>query len=104
LRIRELCVKYGIRDRVPRPIIPSDKRALNKRIVEVLAERLYRMELENAPGYRLWDFRKAAWAVEDLEQDIRLVYRTMGLHGLQSIENVGARMGTVVERLIGELG
>ena len=37
LRIRDLCEKYGIRDRVPRPIIPSDKRALNKRIVEVLA-------------------------------------------------------------------
>lgn len=104
LRVRELCVKYGIRDRVPRPIIPSDKRALNKRIVEVLAERLYHMELENAPGYRLWAYRKAAWAVEDLEQDIGLVYRTMGLRGLQNIENVGVKMGTVVEKLVHELG
>ena len=114
LRVRELCVKYGIRDRVPRPIIPSDKRALNKRIVEVLAERLYHTELENAPGYRLWAYRKAAWAVEDLEQDIGLVYRTMGLRGLQNIEsvspwvsgvrNLGVKMGTVVEKLVHELG
>jgi hypothetical protein len=104
LRIRELCAKHGIRDRVPRPIIPSDKRALNKRIVEVLAERLYYLELENAPGYRIWPYRKAAWAVEDLEQDIGLVYRTMGLRGLQNIENVGEKMGTVVEKLIHKLG
>lgn len=104
LRVRELCEKYGIRDRIPRPILPSDKRALNKRIVEVLAERLHVLELENAPGYRLWDYRKAAWAVEDLEQDIGLVYRTMGLKGLQSIENVGVRMGTILEKLVRDLG
>ncbi len=103
LRIRELCAKYGIHDRVPRPIISSDKRLLNKRIVEVLAERLYHMELENAPGYKVWQYRKASWAVEDLEQDIGLVYRTMGLRGLQSIENIGIRMGPVVENLIREL-
>jgi len=103
LRLRELCVKYGIRDRVPRPIIPTDKRLLNKRIVEVLAERLHVLELEDAPGYRVWAYRKAAWAVEDLNQDIGLVYRTMGLKGLNSIEGVGARMGTVVEQLIHEL-
>jgi DNA repair photolyase len=42
LRIRELCEKYGIRDRMPRPIIPGDKRILNKRIVERLAGQIYR--------------------------------------------------------------
>jgi DNA repair photolyase len=104
LRMRELCEKYAIRDRIPRPIIPSDKRALNKRIVESLAERVYHMELENAPGYRVWDYRKAAWAVEDLELDIGLVYRRMGLKGLQNIENVGMKMGVVVEELIRESG
>lgn len=103
LRLRELCLKYGIHDRVPRPIIPTDKRLLNKRIVEMLAERLYTLELDNAPGYRVWAYRKAAWAVEDLTQDIGLVYRTMGLKGLTSIEGVGAKMGAVVEQLIHEL-
>lgn len=102
LRIRDLCHIYGLCDRVPRPIITSDKRALNKRIVEVLAERLYHMELENILGYRLWEYRKAAWAIEDVEQDIGLVYRTMGLRGLQSIENIGEKMGVVVEQLIHE--
>lgn len=100
--MREYCVKYGIHDRVPRPILPSDKRALNRRIVEILAEQLYSLELENAPGYRQWEIRKAAWAIEDLEQDIGLVYRTLGLKGLQSIENVGVKMGILIEKLITE--
>ncbi|NIV40593.1 MAG: hypothetical protein GWN58_67715, partial [Anaerolineae bacterium] len=36
LRLKELCEQYGISDRMPRPIIPGDKRTLNKRIVEAL--------------------------------------------------------------------
>jgi DNA repair photolyase len=59
-RIRELCRRYGITDRMPRPIIPGDKRALNKHIVEALANQCYWMELDNAPGQRVWAYRKAA--------------------------------------------
>ena len=101
-RIRELCKQYGISDRMPRPIIPSDKRALNKRIVEALANECYWMELENAPKQRVWVYRKAAWAIEDTEQDISLIYRAMGRKGLESIENVGPRLAEVVEGLIRE--
>jgi DNA repair photolyase len=97
LRVREGCAKYGIPDRMPRPIIPGDKRALNRRIVELLADKVYTLELENAPGYRVWSYRKAAWAIEDLEQDIGLVYRTMGLKGLQSIPTIGPVLGGEIE-------
>jgi DNA repair photolyase len=100
LKVRELCEKYGIRDRMPRPIIPGDKRSLNKRIVEALANRVYTMEVENAPSARVWAWRKAAWAVEDLEPEIGLVYRTMGLKGLESIQGVGTSMGREIEALI----
>jgi DNA repair photolyase len=99
-RVREMCERYGISDRMPRPIIPSDKRALNKRIVEALANECYGMELENAPGQRLWAYRRAAWAIEDVEQDVGLIYRQMGRKGLESIENVGPRLASVVEEAI----
>lgn len=98
LRVREGCAKYGIPDRMPRPIIPGDKRALNRRIVERLANKVYTLELENAPNYQVWAYRKAAWAVEDLEQDIGLVYRTMGFKGLQSVPNVGKKLGREIEK------
>ena len=99
-RVRELCGQYGISDRMPRPIIPGDKRALNKRVVEALANECYGMELDNAPGQRVWAYRKAAWAIEDLEQDVGLIYRTMGRKGLEGIENVGPRLAVQVAELI----
>jgi len=103
MRLREFCRQTGVADRIPRPIIPGEKRSLNKRIVEVLANRCYGMELEHAPGQRIWAYRKAAWAIDDLEQDIGLVYGTMGIKGLESIENVGQRMAREIESLLHEL-
>jgi len=102
LRIRELCAKYGISDRIPRPIIPGDKRTLNKRIVERLAAKVYEMEIHQEPGYRIWAYRKAAWAIEDLEQDIGLIYQTMGLKGLKNIPNVGPLLGEKIEKMLVE--
>lgn len=103
LRIRQLCEKYGIRDRVPRPIIPGDKRALNKRIVERLADQIFEMEIHAEPDYRIWAYRKAAWAIEDLEQGIGLIYQSMGLKGLQNIPNVGPLLGEKVEKMLTEM-
>jgi DNA repair photolyase len=100
LRVKEFCEYHGISYRVPRPIIPGEKRALNKRVVEALAKMLYDLEIQGAPNYRQWAYRKAAWAIEDLEQDAGLIYRTMGLRGLESIPGVGPGMGKEVEKLI----
>jgi DNA polymerase/3'-5' exonuclease PolX len=85
---------------MPRPIIPGDKQTLNKRVAERLACETHRLELEAAPQRQVWAYRRAAWAVEDLEQELGLVYRRMGERGLASIEHIGAEMATVVETLI----
>jgi len=100
IRIRDLCESYGLRDRIPRPIIPGDKRAINKRIVEKLANKVYEMEIRQEPQQRIWAYRKAAWAIEDLEQDIRLIYRTMGLKGLQAIPDVGLSLSEEIEKML----
>jgi DNA repair photolyase len=102
LCLRELCQRYGLSDRMPRPVIPGEKRILNKRVVEALVNQLYTMELEGAPNYRQWAYRKAAWSIEDLEQDLGLVYRTMGRKGLEGVENVGPKLAQVVERFLVE--
>jgi len=102
-RIRALCQQYGISDRMPRPVIPGDKRAVNKRVVEALANQSYWMELDHAPSQRVWAYRKAAWAMEDLEQDVRLVYRLMGRRGLEGMEHVGPRLAGVIAGMLEEL-
>lgn len=77
-------------------------RTCGKRIVEALANQCYWMERDNAPGQRVWANRKTTWASEDLEVDIGLIYRQMGLlrEGLEGIENVAPRLAEVTEALV----
>jgi hypothetical protein len=102
-RVRELCREAGLPDRIPRPVIPGEKRALNKRIAEALANRAYDLELEGEPASRVWGYRKAAWAVEDLEQDIGLVIDQMGVKGLASIPDIGPGLAEEIVREVGAL-
>ncbi|HET7011790.1 MAG TPA: radical SAM protein [Anaerolineales bacterium] len=99
-RVRELCMRHGLSDRIPRPILAGDKRAVNKRVVEALANRLYAMDLEGESQPRVWAYRKAAWAIEDLEQDVGLVFRTLGRKGLESIQGVGRSIASEVEGIL----
>jgi DNA polymerase/3'-5' exonuclease PolX len=71
-------------------------------VIELLTERLYEMELNAEPDHRLWMYCKAAWEIEDMAEDIGLVYRAMGLKGLQAIPGVGQPMETVVEGMLAE--
>jgi DNA polymerase/3'-5' exonuclease PolX len=47
------------------------------------------MELRGESQQWVWAYRKAAWAIEDTEQDVRLIYRQMGRKGLESIRTWG---------------
>ncbi len=97
-RVRELCAQSGLRDRIPRPVIPGDRRECSKRMAEWLADQAYSLELEAAPPQRVWAYRKAAWAVEDLEPDIGLVYRSLGRRGSESLPNIGPEIAQTIER------
>lgn len=99
-KVREVCVKIGIPDRKPRPILPGEKRALNKRAAEILSDKTYTMELEGEPDFKIWPYRKAAWALEDLDQDIGLVYKKLGAKGLQSIPHIGPSIARQLEVLL----
>jgi DNA repair photolyase len=100
LRIHEYCQQAEISDRIPRPIIPGEKRQFNKRVVEKLAYKLHMLELDNASSSLIWAYRKASWAVEDLEQDLGLIYRALGIKGLESIPNVSSPLVNELESII----
>jgi DNA repair photolyase len=101
-QVRELCQVEGIHDRMPRPVIAGEKRERNKRIVEKLVEKLYTLEIEAAPKPQIWAYRKAAWAVENLEQDVGLIHRTLGRNGLASIPGIGEILAGEIEKLLFE--
>ncbi len=66
------------------------------RIAAVVYEKEIHQELDS----EIWAYRKAAWAIEDLEQDIGLIYQMMGLRGLESIPNIGSQLGKTIEHML----
>jgi DNA repair photolyase len=99
-RVRALCERYGVRDRMPRPIVPGEARALNKRIAERLANTAYELELEEARPARVWAYRKAAWAMDDLEQEAAALYRALGRRGLEAVPDIGPAIAGEIETLL----
>jgi DNA repair photolyase len=99
LRVRELCTKYGIGDRMPR-YIPDDALATNKRIAEEIFTKCYLLELESAPSFKVWAYRRAGWTVDELDQNILEIYKKRGLGGLKTLPSIGPSIAAfIAERL-----
>jgi len=88
LLVRELCARYGLLDRMPRYVAPGPL-AVNKRIAEKLFLKTYDLELEQARGYRIWAYRKAAWTVDEWPESIAELYRARGEAGLRELPRIG---------------
>jgi len=91
LRVRDLCARHGLLDRMPRYIEPGP-RAVNKRIAERLFLKTYDLELEQANDYRIWAYRRAAWTVDEWPESIAEIYRDRGEAGLIALPGIGKRL------------
>lgn len=100
LRVRELCANYGILDRMPR-YIPDGALATNKRVAEEIFSRCYQMELESAPAYKVWAYRRAGWTIDELDHDIWRLYQEQGLGGLQTLPSVGPNLAAFIAEKLG---
>lgn len=100
-KVALLCQKYGIKDRMPRHV-PDGPCAVNKRISEKLQNRVYRMELDCTSQYRIWAYRKAAWALEDLTESVAEIYAKKGRAGLESLKGVGKVLAEEIEHQLDE--
>ena len=96
-KVGKLCQKYGILDRMPR-YNPEGSLAVNRRVSESLQNQLYRMELDCVSNYRIWAYRKAAWALEDLTESVAEIYAQKGRRGLEEINGVGKSLAAEIER------
>jgi len=86
-----------------RPVAPDDPLALNKRIAQRLADESHHREIESATGYRVWAYRRAAWAVDDLQVSLADLYTEGGKEGPELIPQVrprlAGRIGGWIEQL-----
>jgi DNA repair photolyase len=97
LQVRELCARYGLKDRMPR-YIPPEPLAVNKRLAESLFLKLYDLELAQATPQRLWAYRKAAWSVEEWPENLAELYRSDGEAGLRALPDIGATIAGEIVR------
>jgi len=102
LKVKELCEKYGIRDRMPR-YIAEGPLATNKRMAEEIFNKCYQIELESAPSYKLWAYRRAGWTIDELDQDIAALYRKRGLTGLKELPNIGPSLAEFIAEKLDKL-
>jgi DNA repair photolyase len=99
--VSDACRSRGIAERIPRPIAPNDPLATNKRVAEQLYRMCYEFQMQGARPQRVWAWRRAAWAVDDLQDDIRHLF---GDRQLESIPGVGPRIASRIETFLDGLG
>jgi DNA repair photolyase len=95
LKVRDLCTKFGILDKMPR-YIPEGSLATNKRIAEEIFNRCRQMEIERAPSYKIWAYRRAGWTIDELDSDILAVYERSGIQGLRALPNIGPILASFI--------
>ena len=101
LMVRDLCAKHGLLDRLPRYVAPGPL-AVNKRIAERLFLRTYDLKLEQAEQYRIWAYRKAAWAVDEWQENIASIYQAEGEAGLRRLPGVGKSLAAQIAHWLHE--
>ncbi len=95
LTVRELCTRHGLLDRMPRYIAPGPL-AVNTRIAERLFLATYDLELEQASGYRIWAYRKAAWTVDEWPESVAAIYHSSGEEGLRQLPAIGKTLASQI--------
>ena len=103
LRVRALCEKHGVRDRIPRPVLPGPL-AVNRRLAERLFLRAYDLEIERAAAWKVWAYRKAAWTVDEHPESLAELARRDGDAALERLPNVGPRIARELAAHLSELG
>ena len=73
--IAKMLAKYKMPGRIHRPVkFFSPRVQVNKQVAEALHCKTYKLELEGGDSKTIWAHREAAWAVDELKEDITLIY------------------------------
>ncbi len=94
-RVRTLCEKHGLADRMERWIKPGPL-GVNRWVAERLFRRVYDLELEEANERRIWAYRRAAWTADELAISIGELYNSQGIEGLITLPGIGQRLARLI--------
>ena len=98
LKIDALCQKYGLLNYIPRPVKfwPQDIR-INKEIANKFHLKAKELQFYKKDERRGWAYRRAAWALDELDKGVAEIYKKSWLAGLQKIDSIGNRLAHLIE-------
>jgi len=101
--VKNYCQKYGIKDYIPRPInfFPIHLQN-NKKIAGELFIQARETQLSSGMNYKYWALQKAAWAIDELNQDIKEIYNKQGKKGLSAIKGIGEGVSKIIAEFLEE--
>jgi DNA polymerase/3'-5' exonuclease PolX len=55
------------------------------------------LELDCVQSYKIGAYRKAAWTIDELQENISDIYAQKGRRGLEGIKNIGKSLSEEIE-------
>ena len=99
--VLKYCQKYDLTPYIPRPIgFYAAELQINKKIAEKFYLEARELQLSNKKSYKEWAYRKAAWALDDLEENVESIYRKEGINGIMKIKDIGKSLATQIEEYL----
>jgi DNA repair photolyase len=99
--VKEYCKKYKIPTHAPRILNHYPKRLWdNKRIAEQMHIKAREIMMTEGWGYKQFAYTRAAWSIDELESDVKKIYKEKGKKGLLEIKGIGVKMARVIEKII----
>lgn len=50
--------------------------------------------------HKIWAYRKAAWAVDELDNSLEQIYTAQGMEGLLAIPSIGKQLAVKIEMML----
>ena len=104
-KISRLCERYEILNYIQRPtkFYPQNVR-LNKEIASVLYLKARELQLSGENLYKEWAYRKAAWSIDELKENIGEIYEKKGEKDLLEIPFIGRKLAEEIKKEIWRQG
>ncbi|MCD6270865.1 hypothetical protein J7J24_00715 [bacterium] len=77
----------------------KEKQNINKELAKILDEIAYLLEIKGV-AYKPKAYKKAAFAIRQLDEDIKKIYKKEGLKGIEKIEGVGRSIAKKIEEYL----
>jgi len=56
--------------------------------------------MSGGDSYKEWAYREAAWAIDDLRENIEKIYQDKRIEGITQVRGIGEKLANKIEELL----